>query len=80
MNDIALTTGHGDPIQKQFAFEDNEHIIGVICHDPRCLPEPGDAPQTPPELVQGLLGGELAQTNGNGATSLRCRPRRTPSP
>jgi DNA gyrase subunit A len=72
VNDIAMTTGHGDPIQKLFAFEDNEHIISVLCHDPRCLPEPGDTPQTPPSLVQGLLEGELGRaangekTNGDG--------------
>ncbi|MBV8610102.1 MAG: DNA topoisomerase 4 subunit A [Singulisphaera sp.] len=66
VNDIAMTTGHGEPIQKQFAFEDNEHIVGVICHDPRCLPEPGDTPQTPPTLVQGLLDGDLGQVNGDG--------------
>ena len=43
VNDIPLTTGHGEPIQKQFAFEDQEHIVGVICHDPRCLPDPSQA-------------------------------------
>ncbi|MDR3637504.1 MAG: DNA topoisomerase IV subunit A [Isosphaeraceae bacterium] len=67
VNDIPLTTGHGEPIQKQFAFEDNEHIVGVICHDPRCLPDPGHAPQAPPALVQRVLNPELAPTNGNGA-------------
>ena len=68
-NDIALTTGHGEPIQKQFAFEDREHLVGVICHDPRCLPEPATAlPTTPAPLVQGLLLGELGRANGeNGA-------------
>ena len=29
VNDVAMTTGHGEPIQKLFAFEDNEHIVGV---------------------------------------------------
>jgi DNA gyrase subunit A len=66
VNDIAMTTGHGEPIQKQFAFEDNEHIVGVLCHDPRCLPQPGDTPQAPPALVQGVLDGEMAQAAGNG--------------
>jgi DNA gyrase subunit A len=72
VNDIAMTTGHGEPIQKQFAFEDNEHIVGVLCHDPRCLPDPSGTPQTPPGLVQGTLGGELANghgsSNGDGAS------------
>ena len=38
VNDLPMTTGHGEPIQKQFAFEDQEHIVGVVCHDPRCMP------------------------------------------
>ncbi len=80
-NDIAMTTGHGEPIQKLFAFEDNEHIVSVICHDPRCLPDPGDIPQTPPALVQGLLEGEPGQANeaplngyANGDTSAGLPP------
>jgi DNA gyrase subunit A len=58
VNDIPMTTGHGDPIQKQFAFDDQEHIVSVICHDPRCLPDWTKHPQTPPRLVQRLLGGD----------------------
>lgn len=65
VNDIPMTTGHGDPIQKQFAFEDNEHIVCVLCHDPRCLPELGETPQTPVSLVQGTLAG-VNGTNGDG--------------
>jgi DNA gyrase subunit A len=59
VNDIPMTTGHGEPIQKQFAFEDQEHIVGVICHDPRCLPDSSKYPQTSPRLVQRLLGSDL---------------------
>ena len=59
VNDIPMTTGHGEPIQKQFAFEDQEHIVSVICHDPRCLPDWTKHPQTPPRLVQRLLGGDF---------------------
>jgi len=69
VNDIAMTTGHGDPIQTLFAFEDNEHIVSVVCHDPRCLPEPGDTPQAAPALVQAMLHGEPGQAagaNGDG--------------
>jgi DNA gyrase subunit A len=66
VNDIAMTTGHGDPIQKLFAFEDNEHIVSVLCHDPRCLPEPGDMPQAHPALVQAMLHGEAGRAGGNG--------------
>ena len=75
VNDIPLTTGHGEPIQKQFAFEDQEHIVGVVCHDPRCLPDPSKHPQTPPRMVQRLfdvdadgdaLDGAAAGGNGHG--------------
>jgi DNA gyrase subunit A len=69
VNDIPMTTGHGEPIQKQFAFEDREHLVGVVSHDPRCLPEPGATPQAAPALVQGLLNGELAEANGDGAAA-----------
>jgi DNA gyrase subunit A len=68
VNDVPMTTGHGEPIQKQFAFEDQEHIVGVVCHDPRCLPEWHKHAQTAPRLIQRLLAGELddADTNGSG--------------
>jgi DNA gyrase subunit A len=68
VNDIPMTTGHGEPIQKQFAFEDQEHIVGVICHDPRCLPDPSKHPQTGPRLVQRLLGEDLdgGPSDGDG--------------
>ncbi len=55
VNDIPLTTGHGEPIQKHFALEDQEHIVGVICHDPRCLPELGKTPHSAARLVQRML-------------------------
>jgi len=66
VNDIPMTTGHGDPIQKQFAFEDQEHIVGVVCHDPRCLPDHAKYPQTGPRLVQRFLGGDLDDEGGEG--------------
>ncbi len=65
-NDIPLTTGHGEPIQKMFAFEDREHIVGVLCHDPRCLPSTWEVPSDHPEYVQKMLHGEAGQVNGNG--------------
>ena len=70
VNDVPMTTGHGEPIGKHFAFEDGEHVIGVVCHDPRCLPDPKSNPAPPhPEPVQALLGGELATLNGDGPAS-----------
>ena len=71
VNDLPLTTGHGEPIQKSFALEDQEHVIGVICHDPRCLPTHVGAPAHSGEEAphQAFLPGELALghgSNGNG--------------
>ena len=70
VNDVPMTTGHGEPIGKHFAFEDGEHVVGVVCHDPRCLPadRPIPAPAHP-EPVQAMLGGELAALNGDGPTA-----------
>ena len=65
-NDIPLTTGHGEPVQRLFAFEDREHIIGVACHDPRCLPDPKLAPPEAPTPKQGFFNGDLANGDGNG--------------
>ena len=69
VNDIPMTTGHGEPIQKQFAFEDQEHIVGVICHDPRCLPDPTKHPQTGPRLVQRLLSDDWSTAAPPSATA-----------
>ncbi len=70
-NDIPLTTGHGEPIQKFFAFEDQEHVVSVVCHDPRCLPvvagvrRGGKKAQT---LLPGVeVNGDGADENGHGA-------------
>jgi DNA gyrase subunit A len=63
VNDIVLTTGHGEPIQRQFSFEDGEHIVDVICHDPRCLPRPAKVTKKAPKNVQTLLPG--VSTNGD---------------
>jgi DNA gyrase subunit A len=88
-NDLPMTTGHGEPIQKQFALEDQEHVVGVVCHDPRCLPDISRHPQNPPRLVQQLLDPELAaetavngpanghptsQARGNGSAPLPAPP------
>jgi DNA gyrase subunit A len=68
-NDVPLTTGHGEPVQKLFAFGDQEHVIGVVCHDPRCLPIPAAEAADDPRPVQARLPGELgepAESNGDG--------------
>ena len=62
-NDVPLTTGHGDPVQKQFAFEDNERLVGVVCHDPRCLPDVSHAPP-PSQPLQAVLIEDAVATDG----------------
>ena len=75
-NDVPMTTGHGEPIQKLFALEDREHVVGVACHDPRCLPEPVAALPEHPPLVQKMLHGESGHLNGdaNGAAATVPQP------
>jgi DNA gyrase subunit A len=38
VDDIPATTGHGEPVQRQFAFADGERVVGVVSHDPRNRP------------------------------------------
>ncbi|WP_337177038.1 DNA topoisomerase (ATP-hydrolyzing) [Paludisphaera sp.] len=66
VNDLIMTTGHGDPIQKLFAFEDQERLVGVVCHDPRCLPDFTKHSQSPPRMVQRGLGVDLDEPSANG--------------
>ena len=68
-NDVALTTGHGEPIQTRFAFADGEHVVGVVCHDPRCLPEHVDVAPRDPELVQSRLDMPLDSKNGDDSSA-----------
>ena len=68
-NDIPMTTGHGEPVQKFFALEDNEHLVlassattrGAACSDVPAAP--GRARYRP---VQAVLPGELAGADANG--------------
>lgn len=51
VDDVPATTGYGEPVQRQFAFEDGERVVGVVSHDKRHwpdLPEP-EADPTPTE-------------------------------
>ena len=48
-----------------FALEDREHVVGVIGHDPRSLPDHVNAPPAA-KPVQGYLNGDMANGNGNG--------------
>ena len=40
INDIAATTGYGDPAQKYFKFADGEKIVAAMTLDPRALVPP----------------------------------------
>jgi DNA gyrase subunit A len=79
-NDIPLTTGHGEPIQRHFALEDGEQLVGVICHDPRCLPDPNVLPLPAHDHLsesQPILNGvpiDITERNGHGV------PDGTPAP
>ena len=81
VNDIPMTTGHGEPIQKQFAFEDSEHIVGVA------LPRPA-LPARRRRRARSRRrrpGAGAARRRAGDAQRRRRRPsasrrRRTPSP
>jgi len=70
VNDIPQTTGHGEPIHRLFSFEDGETIVGVLCHDPRCLPEPPKDSKAKRNgangSAQGFLSDDFAPSEGNG--------------
>jgi DNA gyrase subunit A len=64
-----MTTGHGEPIQRYFALEDREHLVGVISHDPRCVPDVSHLHSKTHTPIQRYLNGDLAPQggeNGNG--------------
>ena len=57
IDQLANTTGYGEPIQKIFDFSDREQIVGVASFDERVLPQPVADPEIAPELFD---------TNGEG--------------
>lgn len=66
--DVPATSGYGDPLSALFSFEDGEHVVGVISHDPRHLPEALDQPSLfgddtpmPPYVVSMTLQGRIAR-------------------
>ena len=69
-HEILMTTGHGDPVQKFFAFDDGERLVGVVAHDPRCLPvheEPPPKEDSPVEAEGlGLWDGARAAEAADG--------------
>ena len=50
IDQLANTTGYGEPIQKIFDFSDRERIVGVASFDERILPSPVLDPEVAPEL------------------------------
>jgi DNA gyrase subunit A len=49
---LANTTGHGEPVQKLFDFSDREKIVGVVVCDERLLPKPIAEPDLEPGLFE----------------------------
>jgi DNA gyrase subunit A len=47
VDSVPMTAGHGEPLGRHFALGDGEVLVGVACHDPRCLPGPGTPPGAP---------------------------------
>ncbi|MDZ4701034.1 MAG: DNA topoisomerase IV subunit A [Rhodothermales bacterium] len=52
IDQLANTTGYGEPIQKLFDFSDRETIVGVIVCDERLLPKPVVQPDLEPGLFE----------------------------
>lgn len=53
VDDVPSTTGYGEPLQRHFAFDDGERVVGVVSHDARHRtvlqePLPLASPDTPP--------------------------------
>ncbi|MEE2752028.1 MAG: DNA topoisomerase (ATP-hydrolyzing) [Myxococcota bacterium] len=59
---IPATTGHGEPVQRQFKFAAGEKVIGVISHDPR------NYPRTAPEIAETVSEDEPAPPYGVAVT------------
>lgn len=62
IDQLANTTGYGEPIQKLFDFTDRERIVGVASFDERALPKPSKEPNGTPEL----FGEEGEEKEGAG--------------
>ena len=66
---ITQTTGHGEPVQRHFAFADNEQIVGVVSNDPRNVPAVSaellaagtDDSPAPPHLVGVSRAGRIVR-------------------
>ncbi|MCK6527525.1 DNA topoisomerase IV subunit A [Myxococcota bacterium] len=50
--DVPQTTGHGEPVQRLFNFEDGERVVGVLCSDRRHMPAAA------PEALAAVLEGD----------------------
>ncbi len=67
VDDIAATTGYGEPVQTHFKWSDGERIVGVSCSDARIYPEPSDPPELEPDDPPGpwaiglSAGGKIAR-------------------
>lgn len=72
IDQLANTTGYGEPIQKLFDFSDRERIVGVASFDKRVLPQPVAEPEAEPELFESngstpeIVGPYIAAISRNG--------------
>ncbi len=73
IDDVPATTGHGEPVQRFFAFADGEHVVGATVTDPRTLPA---APDGADELGWPLM---VAVTRAGRCLRFPLGPHRAPS-
>ncbi len=52
IDQLANTTGYGDPIQKLFDFSDKETVVGVVSLDERVLPAPVPEEDLEPQFFE----------------------------
>ena len=64
VNDIAATTGYGDPAQKYFKFADGERIVTAMTLDPRAM-----VPPTLLAITRGGFGLRFASVQHNEVTT-----------
>ena len=80
INDIAATTGYGDPAQKYFKFGDGERIVAAMTLDPRAMvaadPARGDAQGLRP-AVRDARRTPRSRPRPAGATPSRARATRS---
>ena len=80
VDDIPATSGYGEPVQKNFRFDDGERVIGMVSHDPRHRPEAEDGAAVagedevpPPHIVSVTRLGRSVRVALDGFAELSTR-------